>query len=192
MNRSPAFYIWWKEVRGALPYIAATLACMWIPFFLGMFFMNVSESTWAGGAFAIGSTVIASTVFAGEFQDRTITWQFVLPIKRSNIVLRKLAVVAASQLAIFTSYLIVAYPASLDTESLGFTCGASIVVVSSVCLWASIFKNPLYTAVMTVAAPLLLLAFIGGFIEIVLPKLTGNRAAMQSAWDVGYGLLLVS
>ena len=94
MKTSPTMVIWWKEIRAILPVWIGVLAAMWLPSLLEFRPLGMDQNNWVVLVHIFGLPVLAAIVWAGEFQDRTMIWQLVQPVRRLTVLGRKVLLLA--------------------------------------------------------------------------------------------------
>lgn len=157
MNMSPAVIIWWKEVRSILPVWAGTLLAVWLP---TLFDVNpgwTSLHSIQSFAYLIGSLVLAATVYAREFQDRTMIWQLLQPVSRMSVLLRKGSLLLVALMTLGVSYFYVQDPVRVSRNEGHLFVGIfMLLALVSVCFWGLLLRNFLGATVVSLAAPVVL------------------------------------
>jgi len=142
MNRSPAFYIWWKEFRAILPLWAIAVIALLVPTLTGWRNFIWEPEVWHMFSYPVGLVAVVVAIFTREFQDRTMMSQLLLPQRRITPFLRKLLVVMVLQSLLAAIYLLVATEEWHDEQDLWrFFTVVNAVALTGGCFWALVLKQ---------------------------------------------------
>lgn len=178
MNTS-TFIQWWKEVRAVLPIWVGAMVTLWLYSLSNLFGNDFGTQTII---FTVGSVVVCSFVYAREFQDRTLIWQFLQPVNRLTVLGRKFGVALALQVLLCAWYGLLAKANWRgDQHALEFGCLVSTLAVTSCCLWAALIRNPMNSMVVAFLVPVAISMIVTTQLQAVAERI----AASSSGMDVG-------